>query len=327
MVNDLFCNSITAPINISHNTKICESTCKFIPLYKSSKIICKNMNSYILVQFQTTEQLPKCKFNDQDYNVQEIRVFNKSIHTYLNKYEDGEILIIHKNIAKPNELLVISIPIITSSVTTSGTVMIEALIQSTYTHAPPNSLSATNSSGSEKVSTQFSPNIKFDIKNLIPISSYYFYNGIFGFQTSLGSCGTSSNIIVYSASQGHVSISSEISNTFQTLLNPPSTIEYPISSTQTLYYNSKGPKHEDEDIYIDCQPVNSSTDKVYIPLNDQSKDINDLINQFEQWGQGPLAGGLVGILIMLGMYFVIDNALKIFKGFKAGDLSAKAINS
>ena len=327
MAKDPFCSSITAPINISNNTKICESTCKFTPLYKNSKIICKNMNSYILVQFQSTEQLPKCKFNDQDYNVQEIRVFNKSVHTYLNKYEEGEILIIHKNVAKPNELLVISVPIITSSVSTPGTVMIEALIQATYTHAPPSTLSAANSSGSEKVSPQFVPNIKFDIKNLIPVTPYYFYNGIFGFQTSLGSCGTPSNIIVYSASQGHVSIDSEISSTFQTLLNPPSTTEYPISKGPILYYNSKGPKHEDEDIYIDCQPVNSSTDKVYVPLNDQSKDINDLIKQFEQWGQGPLAGGLVGIILMLGLYFVIDNALKVFKGFKAGELSAKAINS
>jgi len=329
MAKDPFCSSITAPINISHDTKICESTCKFLPLYKNVKIICKNMNNYILVQFEgPTDSYPKSKFNDETYIVSELRIFNKSVHTYLNKYDStGEILIIHKNSAKPTELLVVSIPIITSTVSTPGTAMLEALIQATNIQAPSSSLSLSNSSGSEKVSAPFVPNIKFDIKNLIPTTPYYFYKGVFGFQTSLGGCGTPSNVIVYSPSQGYVSIDNEIASTFQSLLNPPSLIEFPISQGPTLYYNSKGHVHENEDIYIDCQPVNSSTNKVYVPLKDQTKDINELIKELEKWGQGPLASGIIGIIIMLGLYFVIDNTLKIFKGFKAGNLSVKAINS
>jgi len=326
MAKDSFCSSITAPINISHDTKICESTCKFLPLYKNEKIVCKNMNTYISVQFEGGTDT-KCKFNDETYIVSELRIFNKSIHTYLKKYYDGEILIIHKNSAKPTEILVISVPIIISSVNTAGTAMLEALIQSTYTQAPSDSLSLSNSTGSEKVSAPFVPNIKFDINNLIPITPYYFYKGVFGFQTSLGGCGNPSNILVYSPSQGYVSIDTEINSTFQTLLNPPSLNEYPISKGPILYYNSKGHLHENEDIYIDCQPVNSSTDKVYVPLNDDMKDATELVKELEKLSQGPLAGGIIGILIMLSLYFVIDNSLKIFKGFKAGNLSVRAINS
>ena len=318
MASNTFCSSITAPINISHDTKICESTCNFLPLYKNAKIICKNMNNYILVNFEgATNSYPKSKFNDETYIVSELRIFNKSVHTYLNEYDNqGEILIIHKNSAKPTEILVVSVPIKTSSVITSGTAILESLIKETNIHAPSSSLSRSNSIGSEKVSSPFVPNIKFDIKNLVPITPYYFYKGIFGFQTSLGGCGTPSNVIVYSPSQGYVSISSKINSLFQGLLNPPSLIEYPISQGPILYYNSKGPIHENEDIYIDCQPVNSSTNKIYIPLNEQSKDINEGIKELEKWGQGPLAGGLIGILIMLTLFFVIDNSLKIFKGIK-----------
>ena len=197
--------------------------------------------------------------------------------------------------------------------------MIEALIESTYMHAPSTTLSANNSTGSEKVSQQFIPNIKFNIKNLVPITPYYFYKGIFGFQTSLGGCGTPANIVVYSPREGYVSIDNEIASTFERLLNNPSKIEYPISKGPILYYNSKGPAHQDEDIYIDCQPINESTDKVYIPLEDQTRDIDELVKELEKWGKGPLAGGVIGIMLMLGLYFVINNALKIFKGVKEGN--------
>lgn len=319
MANNSLCSSITAPINISHDSKICKSTCKFLPLYTNANIICKNMNNYISVNFEgATNSYPKSKFNDETYVVSELRIFNKSVHTYFGEYEmTGEILIIHKNSAKPRELLVVSVPIISSSVITSGTAMIESLIQKTNIEGHPSILSNYNSSGSEKISPPFIPNINFDIKNLIPITPYYFYKGVFGFQTSLGGgCETPSNVIVYSPNSGYVSINSEISLIFQSLLNPPSLIEYQISQDPVLYYNSKGHIPENDDIYIDCQPVDSSTNKIYVPLNNQNNDINEGIKELQKWGEGPLAGGLIGILIMLSLYFVIDNSLKIFKGIK-----------
>lgn len=325
--NSQYCSNITAPINISHDTKICESTCKFKPEYENSKIICQNMNTYILIQINASDKAPITNFNDNVYKVEEIRIFNKSIHTYLGKYAEGEILIIHKNTTKSNEILIVSIPIIKSSVSTAGTNMLEAIIEATYVQAPLTSLSKSNSTGSDKISQPFIPNVKFDIKYLIPSSPYYFYKGIFGFQNSLGGCGNESNILVYSPQEGHVSITNEMYTTFQEVINPPSQIEYPISSGPVLYYNSKGPIGEHEDIYIDCQPVNQSTDKVYVPLQDQSKDFQDLYNEIEKAGQGPLAGGVLGILLVLGLYFIFDNSFKLFKGIKPGPLSVEAINS
>ncbi len=312
------CQNITAPINITNNTKICQAMCNYMPLYKHTNIICKNMNTYILIQFDNSEELPICKFNNDKYEIIQVRIFNKSIHSYLNNYSEGEILIIHKNITKDNELLIVSVPIIKSSIITPGTIMINGIINSTYAYAPLNSLSEFNSTGSDKVSEQFVPNIKFDIKNLIPVSPYYFYKGIFSFQSgALGSCDVLSNIIVYSPSQGYISITDEIYSIFKTLLNNPSVVEYPISKNDILYYNSRGIINEDEDIYIDCQPVNKSTDTLYIPLKDElkdkSNDFEELVKELEKWSKQPLAGGIVGIILMLGLYYIIDNFLKILK--------------
>ena len=91
------CGSITAPINLTNDSKICEGSCKLQALYENEKMLAQNNNTYISVNYQTAANAPKAKFNDEEYKVKEIRIFKQSVHKYFNQHAPGEILIIHQN--------------------------------------------------------------------------------------------------------------------------------------------------------------------------------------------------------------------------------------
>ncbi len=312
------CNSITAPINLTNESKICEGSCKYQPIYENEKIIVRNNGTYISITYEIASSAPKSMFNEENYKVKEIRIFKRSVHKYFNNYAPGEILIIHQNITKPNQLLIVSISINISNLSTPGSSQLTALINATSTQAPKSTLSANNSSGSEKISPPFEPQINFDLMKFIIPGGFYYYQGIFYFQNSLGSCNTPSNIIVYSPDQGSVNLTKTNWDILNAIINFPIDSNYPLFKTPQLYINNKGSLPDEEDIYIDCQPVDQSTDKVYVPQKSYLSNFDGVQEEFIKLSKGPLAGALLGILLMIALFFCIKGFLSLFDniGFK-----------
>jgi hypothetical protein len=312
------CGSITAPINLTNDSKICEGSCKFQALYENEKMLAQNNNTYISVNYQTAANVPKAKFNDEEYKVKEIRIFKQSVHKYFNQYAPGEILIIHQNTSKPNQLFILSISINISNLSTPGTTQLTALINATSDQAPRSSLSANNSSGSEEVSPPFDPQIYFDLMKFIIPGGYYYYQGTFSFQNSLGSCNTPSHIIVYSPDQGSVNITQANWTILNALIDNPISANYPLFESAQLYMNDKGASGQEEDIYIDCQPVDKSTDTVYVPQKGYLSNFDQVGEELKKISTGPIAGGILGILLILGLFFCIKGLLSLFNniGFK-----------
>ena len=265
---------------------------------------------------------PKAKFNNEEYKVKEIRIFKKSIHSYFNNYAPGEILIIHQNISKPNQLFIVSITINVSDLSTPGTLQLINLINSTKNQAPRSTLSANHSSGSEEVSPPFSPQINFDLMKFIVPGGFYYYQGIFYFQNSLGSCNTPSNIIVFSPDQGTINITKHSWKILNSLIKDPIQSNYPIFETPQIYLNDKGSLGEEDDIYIDCQPVDKSTGIVYVPQKSFLSNFDNLGEEFQKISKSPLAGGILGIILILGLFYIIKGILSSFNniGLKVGRL-------
>ena len=84
-------------------------------------------------------------------------------------------------------------------------------------------------------------------------------------------------------------------------------------NTNKVYINKIGIGHKEDKIYIDCQPVNRSTRQVYVPLSEQVSPFDNLLGNFQETINGPILGGMVGIFLTLGLFFVVENFLKIMK--------------
>jgi carbonic anhydrase len=316
--------STTAPINISKEQRItCQTTCEYTPKYNQTGIKCTNYGSYIGVTPDLEQN--NSKFNGQTYWVSEIRIYSNSLHTYSGGAGSAEMLIIHANtnISNSTPLLIVSIPIIVSETPTLSSLDLETIIKETSAKACKGSLSSTNSVGCVEQSTPFSINsTDFSIDKFVPKSAYYFYNGIFSFQKSISSCDLPSNIIVFPLSSGGVTIDSATYNILENLLVPPSANEFQIFTTPTLFYNASGAgQSSEEEIYIDCQPVNASTDEVYVPnagINSAAQNINKVIQEIENIGDSPITNALFGVMLFLGIYFlakgIIDKMGSIHKG-------------
>lgn len=300
---------INAPVNITNNTKICQSSCNYLPEYSNTKIMVQNYDFFINIDL---DDGAKAKFNNEDYRAINVQIFKRSIHQYNGKYAPGEILILHENVSKPKNKLYVSIPITISSITTSGTSLLTNIINEVNNNAPRSKLSGVHSSGSETVSPTFIPNLKFNLKKFIAPSSFIFYKGIFPIDCIENPPYPLSNIIVYTPENHSITLGKEDYNILETLLSDP--ILYPISKKKVqLYINQKGAGNEEEDIYIDCQPVNASDETVYVPNESANLELEKIQEELKKIVDGPLGAGIVGIILLLGMWYIIDNFFGLFR--------------
>ena len=58
----------------------------------------------------------------------------------------------------------------------------------------------------------------------------------------------------------------------------------------------------EDDIYIDCQPVNKSTGEIYVPVDKPSLDYSNMFSDMGDNISGPLSSALIGLLLIVGIY-------------------------
>ena len=294
------CNQLSAPINITNNVTECQTTCNFQPNYNTTTISYQNYGTYLSIKLANYNS--SILFNNISYTVSEIRIFSQSLHEYFNERTEGEILIIHtrNDITSYSELLVVSIPITTGLLNNNASTNLQYIIEQAAVHTPLNSLSSANSSGSISTSPVFTLNtLNFNLNDFVPQTVYYYYNGIFSFQNMIGNCSIPSNIIVYAPNNASIAITTDTYNILTDLLSLPNIEESQLHDVTSLFFNKNGPQtHVEEEIYIDCQPVNKSTDEVMVPLTDTTSDVNLFFQAFNNATQSPALQALVGVIVM-----------------------------
>ena len=297
----------TAPINITNqNVNECQSSCNYSPKYDNTTFKYTNYGDYIGIKLDNNNNA--IQFNNASYKVQEIRIYSGSLHTYFNKSQQGEMLIIHtnNNIASNSNLLIVSIPITTSNTSTLASLDLQTIIHEAAANTPLSSLSTSNSTGSIRQSATYTNNtINLNLDKFVPKTSYYYYQGVFGFQKNLSNCNNQSNIIVYSPNNANISISLDKMKQLGSLLDNGNAQYYNTITNLNpiLYFNSKGVNSvKEDDIYIDCQPVNKSTGEIYVPVDKPSLDYSNMFSDMGDNISGPLLSALIGVLLIVGIY-------------------------
>jgi carbonic anhydrase len=304
------CPSATAPIDISLSaiTGKCELKCSYSFNYNNSSCIATNRGDYIALSYDKSSN-PPVLYNATGYDVQEIRIYIPSLHSYNGSKSDGELIIVHTSNTGSNPLLV-CIPIKSNNTSSVSAMFFKIIVDTISSSAPADGESTT-------------VNIpKYNLSSLVPKKPFFSYSATEPYQP----CASSVEYIVYTPLNASLDMLPDTLTKMESIIV---TNSYDIKKGPKLFFNEKGPGHggAGDDIYIDCQPVGSSeeTTDVVILDGDGTIDIKEFINN-------PIVkiilGALIFILILYGIKYTLNliaptngGGIGIIKGGSKWDIS------
>ena len=293
------CPNATAPIDISMSniTGKCELKCSYSFKYNNSSCVATNRGDYISISYDKSSS-PPVTYNTTGYDVQEIRIYTPSLHSYNGTKTDGEFVIVHtSNTGSPP--LLVCIPIKSNSSQGISALFFDKLIDTVSSSAPSEGESTT-------------VNIpKFNLTLFVPRKPFFSYTATEPYHP----CSETVNYIVFDPLQGSLDI---MPDTLTKLASIIQSNPYDIKTGPNLFLNEKGPRNGDNgdgDIYIDCQPVGSSEDTTYI-VTDMGTTTN-----IEDWLKNPLVKIILGSLIFVVILYGIKYLLNMLKPSKGGSVS------
>lgn len=298
------CPNATAPIDISMSSikGKCLLKCAYSFTYNNSSCIATNRGDYISISYDKSSS-PPVLYNATGYDVQEIRLYIPSLHSYNGLKTDGELIIVHSSNTGANPLLV-CIPIKSNNTSSISSMFFNTLIDTVASSAPSDGESTT-------------VNIpKFNLSLIVPKKPFFSYSATEPYQP----CSSSVEYVVFSPLQASLDMMPETLKTLQSIIesNP-----YDIKQGPNLFYNEKGvgKGSAGDDIYIDCQPVGSSeeTTEVVTDMGGTSMSFSEFLNN-------PLVKLILGSLLFIIILFVINKGLNLFNPKKGGSM-ANTINS
>lgn len=287
----------TAPIDISmKNIKgKCDQFCSYSSKYTSTSSIGTNQGDYISLTYDNGSKNPVI-YNNQNYVVDQMRLYFPSLHTFGGNKMAGEFVIIHNPVMGGDTLLV-CIPIKPTGIQSASAMMIAKTIQTISKKAP--------NSGE---STQVFPNL--DLSKLIPKAPYFSYTGTLPFQPFTGVV----NYVVFNVTNGAFDVDPNVLNGLRGVITPHNvkTITRSAEShSGNLFYNKTGPTamSQESDIYIECSPTGSSEEEIVVEEKETENSDLDIAAFFKS------DAGIIMIQIFMATLFAFIIIYVIHKAF------------
>jgi len=236
--NTIDCSNATSPVNISTHTSAgpCSLKCDYNHNYGIYAPNVSNKENYLSLNY--SGKTNPVQYNDENYTVTEVRIYQPSLHSYnSNTHADGEILIIHNG---PGKNLIVSVPFISGGKNDKGSAQLGKLLDEASTRTPTKNDAATISVGN------------FSLDDFIPDrKGFYSYTGSLPYKP----CNGTYSYIVYNIDDA-LNIKPSVLDKVKKILK---TVKVDVKHN-SIFYNEKGAnsKNNDDMIYIDCQPVNST---------------------------------------------------------------------
>ena len=298
------CPNSKAPIDISMSniTGKCDKKCSYSFHYNNSLCVATNRGDYISISYDKSSS-PPVFYNAIMYDVQEIRLYTPSLHSYNNSKTEGELIIIHVSNTGATPLLV-CVPIKSNNSSSVSALFFKTLVDTVASNAP---------SDEETTTVNVS---KFNLDMLVPRKPFFSYSSTEPYQP----CTENVDYIVFSSLQNSLDIMSDTLIKLQSII---SSNPYDVKVGPKLFYNENGPnKANGDEIYIDCQPVGSSNESSEIVMdtgNSSSLTINDLL-------KNPFIKLLLGSLLFIIILYSLKYLLNTIKPTKGGDIN-KILNN
>lgn len=289
------CPNGTSPIDldVSKITGNCDLKCSYNFNYNNSSCIATNRGDYLSLSYDKSSS-PPVTYNSQAYDVQEIRLYTPSLHSYLGTKTEAELIVVHTSNTGSAPLLV-CIPVKSNNTSSISSSFFKTLINTVASSAPSDGLSTT---------VQFT---KYNLTVLVPRKPFFSYSATTPYQP----CSETVEIIAFDSSSA-LDMMPDTLTKLQSIIQPNG---YDIKTGPSLFYNQNGPNRSNnsDDIYIDCQPVGSSNEEVEIVVN---TDSSGSTMTFDDLANNVYVRILLGSLLFVFLLFVIKNGLGFFKPVK-----------
>lgn len=286
------CVSSTAPINISSKgyTDDCSLKCLYkydYPTIPSTTLT--NEGNYLAISYDKVN----IDYNNNKLQVQGIRIYTPSLHTFNGARADGEMVITHMGMGTS---LLVCIPIVISSSKSTASQTLEFLVSQAVSRTP-------NAGEKAVVSVK-----DFSLNTFIPRNKPFF-----SYEATLpySPCNGTHQYIVFMPETSPVFISTKtMASLRKIIMEHDSTIKPEVD----YFYNERGAIYVDpasdgsDDIYIDCQPTGSSGEPIPVPSSsDTHKKRESKPFNFKNNRTASIVLIVIAALIILGglMYLFI----------------------
>ncbi len=267
----------TNTMNISGSSVAgkCTNKCIFSFKYPTTSITATNYGTQITLNLSNQSGVPDVKFNTTKYNVQSCQLCSPSVHNYNGNKADAEFLITHQP-TSGGKMLFVWIPVSLQGINTTATKIISDIVSAVANGAP------SVGQNTNKIN-------EFSLDSIVPSKPFYNY-----------STDRSENIVF--------DIRNAIGIQQFTVDKLRSVIQAPINTVNAgpqLFVNVQGPSNlSNNDIYIDCQPTDSSGEVISSSSSSSTtttETTNDLMSS-------PM------FIIIVSLLFFLIVVYSIYKG-------------
>jgi hypothetical protein len=249
-------------MNITNNAVVnnCTDKCALSFNYPNSpNCIVTNYGSVFQLSYNIDPTLTPVTFNNSQYRLVNIILVSPSFHLYNGSNTQAELIIMHSDVANPSSILFICIPITSTSNNPS------TLLATILNDIVDSNMNKSGDSQSFLIE-------KYTLNDIIPYKPYYFYE----------QQENNWQIVAYGI-ENAIYIPNNILTDIAKYIEPRTDVLFPY--TTTLLINKTGPTmSESGEIYIDCKPVDSSTETIEVAFKNQTdpSDIADPTNLSSQ---------------------------------------------
>ena len=301
------CANATAPIDLTKNTdNVCNLKCSYSFTYTPTSLQITNQGNYLSFKVEQTN-MPPVIYNDQQYNVQEARLYCKSLHTYAGQQADAELVIVHTDMKSVNNLLV-CVPIVKSSTTTAQSAEL-------FDYIISEAQRTANSPGQQTVYNSPSTTLAA----FVPMKPYYSYTGTLPWTP----CNGTYSYIVFQKEDA-ITISPQAYKALLALIPSPNNIRS-TTNPDGVFYNANGPVPSNVgEIYIQCQPTGADGE-ILVPARADTAGVldNALLKRIFNF---TLVKLLIGVLVMLAIWKIAMKAINGIASHSA-KIAAAGINA
>jgi hypothetical protein len=264
-----------SPQNISGN---CDLKCSYNFKYSESNTTAKNNEVMITLTYDNSN-IPPVLYNNEKYTVSQIIITSPSIHTFNGASAAAEILIQHTPVAG-GPTLIVGIPIISSSESSTASNLITEIIQSVSTNAPSKGDSTNlNISG-------------FTLQNIVPEKPFFTYTA-----------NDNTEWIVFGIMYA-IPLSSATLTTLSQIIKP-----FPLPTPgNKLFINKSGPNSSGrmgDGIYISCQPTGSSTEETSVTYSTNTSS-TDMSSFWDNSAVKTIIQIIIGCILFIGIFLLFN---------------------
>jgi carbonic anhydrase len=234
-----------ADFNISQDNVSgeCNLKCAYSFQYSNSNCVANNTGSAITLSYDESN-VPPVTYNGNKYKVSDVTIYASSYFLFNGKPVKGIIMIRHAPIVGGNTFLVI-IPIISGNSSMPSSNILTQIINQTANLAP-------KSGNKSVISVE-----NYNLNNIVPKKPFYSFN--------IPDPHGDTEVIAYGIEYA-ITIDADTIAKLNSIIKSE-TFVFKAAGLGKIFFNPKGPNSSgsssgNDDIYIDCQPVNVSEETI-----------------------------------------------------------------